>query len=110
MQRIPIGVDVLTATRQRIEWVFDTFKRVYVSFSGGKDSTAMLHIVVDEAKKRGVKVGVLFIDWECQFEATIDHVRHVLATYKDSEINFKPIETLDLIQRILSEFLTSIEN
>lgn len=77
-------MDVFTASKKRIEWVFDTFNKVYVSFSGGKDSTAMMHLIMDEAKKRNKNVGVLFIDWECQFDATIDHVRNIYAIYKEN--------------------------
>jgi len=75
---------VLEAARQRIAWVFDTFPRIYVSFSGGKDSTVMLHLVMDEAIKRNQRIGVLFVDWECQFTATIDHVRAMYELYKDN--------------------------
>lgn len=78
-----MGIDVLTASRERISWTFDNFERVYVSFSGGKDSTVMIHIVMEEAIKRGVKVGVLFIDWECQMTMTIDHVKSVYDLYAD---------------------------
>lgn len=43
---------VLEAARERIAWAFDEFEKLYVSFSGGKDSTVMLHLVMDEAIKR----------------------------------------------------------
>ncbi len=76
-----LGIDVLTAARQRISWTFDTFPRIYVSFSGGKDSTVMLHLVMEEAIRRGRKVGLLFIDWEAQFQLTIEHVRAMYALY-----------------------------
>ena len=55
-------ISVLEAAKQRIEWTFDTFERVYLSFSAGKDSTVMLHLVADEARKRGVKFGLLIVD------------------------------------------------
>lgn len=77
-----IGIDVLTAARQRIAWVFDNFPRIYVSFSGGKDSTVMLHLVAQEAAKRGRKFGVLFVDLEAQYKLTIDHVRTCLQLYE----------------------------
>ena len=51
-----MGIDVLTASRERIAWTFNNFPRIYVSFSGGKDSTVMLHLVMDEAiraRKKG---------------------------------------------------------
>lgn len=31
-----------------------------------------------------MKVGVLFIDWECQFTLTIDHIRDMYEKYKDN--------------------------
>ncbi len=76
-----LGMNVLEAARQRIAWALDTFPRVYVSFSGGKDSTIMLHLVMDEAIRRGRKVGVFFLDWEAQFTLTIDHVRAMYDLY-----------------------------
>lgn len=81
--KVLLGIDVLTAARQRISWVFDSFPRVCVSFSGGKDSTVLLHLAAQEARSRGRRIGVLFIDWEAQFALTIDFVRSMLDTYKD---------------------------
>lgn len=78
-----LGIDVLTATKERIAWAFDTFPHIYVSFSGGKDSTCMTHLVMEEAIKRGRKVGLLFIDWEIQYALTIEHVDRVFELYKD---------------------------
>ena len=59
-----LGINVLEAARQRISKVFDDFPRIYISYSGGKDSTVMLHLVMDEAIKRKQKVGVLLVDLE----------------------------------------------
>ncbi len=84
MPKRPIGIDVLTAAQQRISWTFDRFPKIYLSFSGGKDSTVMLHLVMDEAIKRDRKVGVLFIDLEGQYKLTIDHVRDCYAMYHDN--------------------------
>lgn len=78
-----LGIDVLTATRQRIVWIFDTFPRICVSFSGGKDSSVMLHLVMDEARKRNQKVGLLFIDWEAQYKLTINYIRDMFSLYAD---------------------------
>lgn len=78
-----LGVSVLQAARQRIAWVFDEFPRIYVSFSGGKDSTAMLHLVMDEATRRGRKVGVLFVDLEGQYRLTIDHIQAMYDRYAE---------------------------
>lgn len=82
-----LATDVLSSARERISFVFDEFEKIYVSFSGGKDSTVMLHLVMDEAIKRNRKVGVFFLDWECQFTSTIDHIR---AMYKKYEKYIEP--------------------
>ncbi len=79
-----LGMNVLEAARQRIAWVFDTFPRIYCSLSGGKDSTVMTHLVMVEARRRGRKVGLLFIDMEAQYRATIEHVQTMFDLYADS--------------------------
>lgn len=76
-------MDVLTAAQERVKWTFDNFEKIYVSFSGGKDSTVLIHLVLQEAIKRERKVGVLFIDWECQMTMTIDFVRNIFDLYAD---------------------------
>ena len=43
---------VLQASKERISLVFDSFEKIYISFSGGKDSSVMSHLVLQEAKKR----------------------------------------------------------
>jgi predicted phosphoadenosine phosphosulfate sulfurtransferase len=78
-----LGISVLEAARARIAWVFDTFPRIYLSFSGGKDSTVMLHLVMEEAARRGQRIGVLFVDWEAQYQITISHVESCLAMYAE---------------------------
>ena len=78
-----LGISVLQAAQDRIAWTFDTFPRVYVSFSGGKDSAVMLHLAAEEARRRGRRFGVLFVDLEGQYKLTIDHVRECLTMYQD---------------------------
>jgi predicted phosphoadenosine phosphosulfate sulfurtransferase len=79
----PIGISVLDASRQRIARVFDDFDRIYVSFSACKDSTVMLHLVCDEARKRGKIVGVLMVDLEGQYQLTIEHAEAMKQQYAD---------------------------
>ena len=75
--------DVLTAARKRISITFDNFKKFYCAFSGGKDSTVLTHLVMDEAIKRGVKVGLMFIDFEAQYRDSITHIKRIFERYKD---------------------------
>ena len=83
MDKHYLGIDVLTAARQRIAKVFADFPRVYASFSGGKDSSAMLHLIAEEARRSNRKFGCLFIDWEAQFKLTISHVEELIDKYAD---------------------------
>lgn len=83
MPKRRLGIDVDTAARQRIEWSFDNFERLYVSFSGGKDSTVMLHMVADVARKRGRKIGILIVDLEGQYKYTIEHISRCVDMYSD---------------------------
>lgn len=75
------NVSVFDAAKERIAWAFDAFTKVCVSFSGGKDSTVMLHMVADEARRRGRKFRCMFIDWEAQFNLTIEHVESLRLMY-----------------------------
>lgn len=83
MLKLPLGIDVLTAARQRIEWTFDNFERIYLSFSAGKDSTVMLHLVMEEAIKRDRKIGILLVDLEAQYKLTMEHAQKCFDLYKD---------------------------
>lgn len=76
--------NVLVAARERIKYAFDHFEKVYVSFSGGKDSSVTFHLAVDEAIKRKRKLGVLLIDLEAQYNLTIKHAETMFEKYKAS--------------------------
>lgn len=78
-----LGVNVLEAARKRTAYALDNFPRVYVSFSGGKDSTVMLHIAATMARERRRRIGCLFVDLEGQYKMTIQHIRNMLALYAD---------------------------
>lgn len=79
-----LDISVLQASQDRIRKVFDDFERVYISFSGGKDSTVMVHLVLEEAIKRGRKVGLLIIDLEAQYNATITHIEEIIEMYRNN--------------------------
>jgi predicted phosphoadenosine phosphosulfate sulfurtransferase len=75
--------DVLTAARERIVQTFDSVERVYVAFSGGKDSSVLFHLVMEEAIRRKQRVGVMFIDFEAQYAETIKHVQEMFDLYRE---------------------------
>lgn len=78
-----LDVDVLTAARERVAWTFDNFEKVYVSFSAGKDSAVMLHLVEQEARKRGRRFGLLLVDLEGQYHETISYAETRFADVAD---------------------------
>lgn len=74
---------VITAAKERIAYTFDHFEKILLSFSGGKDSSVMFHLVMEEAILRNRKIGVMLIDFEAQYKATSDHAREMFDLYKD---------------------------
>jgi predicted phosphoadenosine phosphosulfate sulfurtransferase len=83
MAKKPIGCNVLDAAQERLRVVFASFPKVYLSFSGGKDSGVMLHLAAAEARRCGRRFGVLIVDLEAQYQHTISHIREMLALYRD---------------------------
>ncbi|WHP30128.1 phosphoadenosine phosphosulfate reductase [Trabulsiella odontotermitis] len=81
--KYPLSQNVLDAATERITWALNNLPKVCISFSGGKDSTVMLHIAALQARKLHKKICVLFIDWEAQFSATITHIEAMRAEYQD---------------------------
>lgn len=84
MPKIYLDKNVYESAQERINYTFDNYERIYVSFSAGKDSTVMLHMVIDEAIKRNRKVGVLIVDLEGQYRLTIEHMVNCINLYKEN--------------------------
>lgn len=83
MPKIRLETNVYEEAIKRINFTFDNFEKIYLSFSGGKDSTVMLHIVMDEAIKRNRKIAVMIVDLEGQYKLTIEHMTKCIEMYKD---------------------------
>lgn len=67
VKRIRSGIDVVTAARRRIVNVFSNGVKVYLSFSGGKDSLVLADMVLDLIREGAVdpkQLTVFFIDEE----------------------------------------------
>jgi predicted phosphoadenosine phosphosulfate sulfurtransferase len=78
-----LNIDVLQAARNRINLILDTVPHPFVSLSGGKDSTVLLHLVMDEAIKRGRRIGVFIVDLEAQYKDTVVNLEQLVEMYKD---------------------------
>ena len=83
MPKIYKDINVYDAAIKRYNTVLEEFDNYYVSVSGGKDSSIMLQLMAQEARKYGKKFSVLYIDLEAQYRATIDHVNALVDATKD---------------------------
>lgn len=81
-EKVLTGENVLRAAIARIEWILKHFHQ-FVSFSGGKDSTVLFHLLADVARRKKRRFSVLFIDWEAQYQCTIEHIQKMREMYHD---------------------------
>jgi predicted phosphoadenosine phosphosulfate sulfurtransferase len=83
--RIYKGINVYEASQERLRYIFDTFPRVYISFSGGKDSGVMLNLVLDYMRANGItkKIGVQILDNEANYEYSLEFMHRILQANRD---------------------------
>ncbi len=75
------GQNVYDAFQQRMHFIFKEFDNIFVSFSGGKDSGALLNLVLDFQEKYypDKKIGVFHQDFEAQYTVTTEYVEKTFA-------------------------------
>ena len=80
-----IGTDVYTEARSRIAWIFDNFERVYLSFSGGKDSGVLLNLVLQHMEETGEtrKLGIQILDNEANYEYSLEFMHRMMRDHAD---------------------------
>lgn len=79
--------NVFDEALDRIRYLYDRFDKIVVSFSGGKDSTAVLNCALIVAKERNkLPLDVVFFDEEAIHPPTIEYVHRVA---KNPDIKFK---------------------
>jgi predicted phosphoadenosine phosphosulfate sulfurtransferase len=80
LSRIYKEVNVYDAAVERIEYIFKHFKKIYVSFSGGKDSGVMLNLVIQHIRKNNIqtKVGVMVMDNEANYTYSTDFMHRII--------------------------------
>ena len=73
-------VDVYDASVERVEFIFKNFEKIYLSFSGGKDSGVMLNLVVDYMKANNItdKIGVMIMDNEANYNHSLDFMHRII--------------------------------
>lgn len=78
-----IDKDVYEAALERINYVFDEFEHIYLSFSSGKDSGALLNLCIDVARQRKRKFDVVFLDLEAFYRKSIQYVEKMFSENED---------------------------
>lgn len=74
------NINVYDASNKRIEYIFNNFERIYISFSGGKDSGVMLNLVLDYMKKNNItdKIGLMVMDNEANYEYSLNFMHEII--------------------------------
>lgn len=85
MKRMYKDINVYEASQERLDFIFKNFERVYLSFSGGKDSGAMLNLVLDYMKAHDIKIklGIQILDNEANYEHSLEFMRRILDANRD---------------------------
>lgn len=85
MRRYDKTKNVYQAAIERLDFLFANFERIYVSFSGGKDSGVMLNLILDYMRSRGItrKIGLMILDNEANYEHSLTFMHSLLAKNRD---------------------------
>ena len=79
-KRVYQGINVWDAAQERLKFIFDNFEKVYVSFSGGKDSGVLLNLAIDYVRKHcpDRKIGVQIMDNEANYELSTKFMMDII--------------------------------
>lgn len=82
------SVNVYEAAHSRIDFIWKNFSRVYVSFSGGKDSGVMLNLVLQYMRDnpeviKGRKLGIQIMDNEANYDESVDFMHRMIKANLD---------------------------
>lgn len=79
------SLTVYEAVQERIRFIFDQFPRIYLSFSGGKDSGVMLNLFLDYMRRHHItrKIGVMILDNEANYEQSLAFMHSILSKNRD---------------------------
>jgi len=78
-------MNVYEAANERLKFIFENFDRIYLSFSGGKDSGVMLNLTLDYMRKHGIKrkIGLMTLDNEANYEYSIKFMHEIVQANLD---------------------------
>lgn len=72
--------NVLEAANERIAFIFREFEKIYLSFSGGKDSGVMLNLTLDYMRRNNIKkkIGLMVLDNEANYTQSLDFMHSIV--------------------------------
>ncbi len=77
-QKRYLDQDVYEAAKERVRFCYRNYDKVIVSFSGGKDSTAVLNLTIEVARELNkLPVHAIFVDEEAIHPTTVEYVERV---------------------------------
>ena len=79
------AVNVYEAAGERFKFIFDNFPRIYLSFSGGKDSGVMLNMALQYMRENKIKrkIGIMVMDNEANYEYSVKFMHSILSKNLD---------------------------
>lgn len=85
MRRVYKTKNVYDASIERLDFIFANFERIYLSFSGGKDSGVLLNLLLQYMRERSItrKIGIQILDNEANYEYSLDFMRRILEANQD---------------------------
>ena len=80
MKNYNTELNVFDASIERLDFIFENFNRIYLSFSGGKDSGVMLNQVVDYMRERGItkRIGLMTLDNEANYTHSLNFMHEII--------------------------------
>lgn len=73
-------VSVYDAAKKRFDFIYENFDKVYISFSGGKDSGVMLNMAIEAARRHNkLPIDVLIVDLEAQYNHTVEYITRTVS-------------------------------
>ncbi len=72
--------NVYQAALERIAFIFDNFERIYISFSGGKDSGVLLNLTLAYMREHKIKrkIGLHVLDNEANYEYSLEFMHSII--------------------------------